>query len=65
MQLIDGAKVKQLRGKMTQRELAAKANITEVTLCKIENGKAKTPRMETVTKLAKALAVEPEVLMRW
>ncbi len=50
---------------MTQRELAAKADITEVTLSNIENGKAKTPRMDTVTKLAAALAVEPGVLMKW
>ncbi len=61
--MIDGAKIKQLRGKMTQRKLAAKADITEVALCRIETGKVKAPKMETVEKLAAALDVEPGALM--
>lgn len=53
-------KLRELREKLflTQVELADKAQVSEITLNRLENGKQK-PRFITIRKLAKALGVEP------
>jgi len=53
-------KLRILREKLflTQPELAAKAEISHITLNRLENGKQK-PSFKTIRKLAKALGVEP------
>ena len=43
---------------LTQVELAEKAQISEITLNRLENKKQK-PSFKTIRKLAKALGVEP------
>jgi transcriptional regulator with XRE-family HTH domain len=54
------AKLREIREKqfLTQVELADKAQISEITLNRLENRKQK-PRFVTIRKLAKALGVEP------
>lgn len=47
----------------TQEGLARKADISFHTLVKIENGGIKNPRIDTVTKLAKALDVKLDDLI--
>jgi DNA-binding XRE family transcriptional regulator len=51
------AKVRREKG-FTQEALARKADISFHTLVKIESGGIKSPRIETVIKLAKALNVK-------
>jgi transcriptional regulator with XRE-family HTH domain len=47
---------------LTQRELAAKAGLTQATVQRIETGATKA-RISTVRKLAAALGVEPRQLI--
>lgn len=49
--------------KLTQEALARKAGISFHTLVKIEGGRIKNPRIETVIKLAKALKVKIDRLV--
>ena len=49
---------------MTQAELADKAEMTESTINRLEQG-VQAPRISTVRKLAKALDVKPEELIDW
>lgn len=60
-----GQKIKKLRNKadLTQDELARKADIPYTTLVKIEIGKVKNPSVETVKKIAIALAVTVDELI--
>lgn len=48
---------------LTQRELAEKAGTTHVAISQIEAGK-RQPRPSMITKLAEALEVKPEDLLR-
>lgn len=48
--------------KLTQAELARRADLTASCVCSIEKGK-NAPRVETWNRLAKALGVEPSELM--
>jgi transcriptional regulator with XRE-family HTH domain len=48
---------------MTQEQLAAKAGLTLVTISQLENGHVE-PRLGTVQRLATALRVQPEALLR-
>lgn len=41
----------------SQRDLAARAGVSQPTICDIENG-YKSPRLDTANKIAAALAVE-------
>ncbi len=50
------AKLRKERG-LTQEGLARKANISYHTLIKLENGRIKNPKIETVLKLAEALNI--------
>ncbi len=47
---------------LTQRELAAKAGLTDVAISRLETGKTR-PRFSTIKKLAAALGVTPAALM--
>ncbi len=51
-----------LRRFLTQRELAAKAGVTQATVHRIESGAARA-RISTVRKLAEALDVAPQKLI--
>jgi XRE family transcriptional regulator, regulator of sulfur utilization len=59
-----GENVRRLRVReaMTQRELAAKAGITETTISRIERDE-REPHMSTIRKLADALGVHPRALV--
>ncbi len=62
---VDPMKLKRLRKDrvFSQRELARLAGLTHATVWKLENGPAEAhPR--TIRKLAEALGVEPEELLR-
>jgi len=48
---------------MTQREVAASANLTVTTLSRIENGKVK-PSLSTIRSLAKVFGIPPQELRR-
>lgn len=60
-----GDKIQKLRieQKMTQEELASKANISYITLVKIEQGKVVNPTVKTIYKIAKALNIKIEALL--
>lgn len=49
--------------KLSQEALARKANISNITLAKIENDMIKDPRLSTLTKLADALEVSLDELV--
>ncbi|MEN6511709.1 MAG: helix-turn-helix transcriptional regulator [Chloroherpetonaceae bacterium] len=61
-----GDKIKQLRNKqgLTQDELARKADFPYTTLTKIESGVVNKPSVQTMAKIAKALGVAIEELIR-
>lgn len=50
--------------KLTQKELAEKAGIDLFTLSKIETGATSNPSIETIIKIAKALDVSVNHLMK-
>ena len=50
------------RAFLTQRELAQRAGLSEVTVNRLEQGK-QTARISTIRKLASALGVVPEELV--
>ena len=60
-----GERIAELREEraLTQVELAERARISPSTLSLIESGKVEHPHVSTIRKLAKALGVEPEILV--
>jgi len=58
--------IKRLRKqlKLSQEELAKKAGITYSTLIKIESGKNDNPTIKTLLKIAKALNVKIDDLLK-
>ncbi len=48
---------------LTQKELAEVAGVAEWTISQIETGHIKSPRMNTLKVLAKALGVHPDSLL--
>ena len=60
----DRARLARLRAQhvLTQKELGARAGLTELTISKIETGQ-QTPRPSTIRKLASALDVKPTDLI--
>lgn len=50
------------RQALSQKELAAKAGVSPVTISRVENG-VDDPQPSTIRKLAKALGVKPADLM--
>ncbi|MBU1923677.1 MAG: helix-turn-helix domain-containing protein [Candidatus Omnitrophica bacterium] len=63
MHLKNLAKIRKEKG-FTQESLARKADISFHTLVKIESGGIKNPRIETVMKLADALSITIDDLIR-
>ncbi|MFH1504119.1 MAG: helix-turn-helix transcriptional regulator [Candidatus Omnitrophota bacterium] len=63
MYLKNLAKIRKEKG-LTQEGLARKADISFHTLVKIENGGIKNPRIETVIKLAGALGISVDCLIK-
>jgi len=53
--MIDGTKVRNLRGPRSQRSVAIAAGLTEATLSRIERGRLRNPSLSTVEALARAL----------
>jgi len=49
---------------LTQEELARKADIPYTTLAKIESGMVSNPRMKTLQKIAKALEISIDELVK-
>jgi len=64
--MIQSTKIKQLREKkgLSQEKLARLANVSNNTMVNIESGKQTNPTIETVSKIAKALGVEIEELLK-
>jgi DNA-binding XRE family transcriptional regulator len=58
--------IKRLRAKlgMTQDDLAKKADIKYTTLMKVESGTVNKPSVQTMAKIAKALGVPIEDLLK-
>ena len=58
--------LKKIRNKKewSQEKLAREANISYQTLIKIERGGIKNPKIETIIKLAKALGVSVDDLLK-
>jgi len=58
--------IKRLRAKldMTQHDLAKKADIKYTTLMKVESGTVNKPSVQTMAKIAKALGVSIEDLIK-
>ncbi|MDD5696387.1 MAG: helix-turn-helix transcriptional regulator [Candidatus Pacebacteria bacterium] len=58
--------IKRLRAKLglTQDDLAKKADIKYTTLMKVESGTVNKPSVQTIAKIAKALGVSIEELIR-
>ena len=58
--------IKRLRAKlgMTQDDLAKKADIKYTTLMKVESGSVNKPSVQTMAKIAKALGVSIESLLK-
>ncbi len=54
-----------MRRALTQKQLAAEAGISYVTVSRMENGSAGPVKPPTLRKLADALGVAPEVLLSW
>lgn len=63
---IDAEKVKTLRSKkmLSLRELQEKSGVTQNNIWKIEQGRTKRPHPSTMRKLATALGVEPQQLLK-
>ena len=53
-----------LAAKLSQEELAKKAGLSRVAISLLENGKSTDAMSSTVVKLAGALNVDPQVLLR-
>lgn len=52
-----GSKIKELRGSKTQEVLAREVGIQPMHLSKIERGRIRSPRFDTLEKIAKVLGV--------
>ena len=57
-------KVFRIQANLTQEELAKKADISRVNIAMLESGKQPTAKSDIIIKLAKALNVDPGVLLR-
>lgn len=59
-----GEKIKSIRleKKLTQKDIALKSEIAEITIRKIESGK-NNPTINTVLKIARALDVNPNIFL--
>jgi DNA-binding Xre family transcriptional regulator len=58
-------KIQRMRKAMTQRELAAAAGVSYVTISRMENEQGGPVKPPTLRKLSTALSVLPEELIEW
>ncbi len=61
-----GRKIKALRLSkgLTQDELARLADVTRVTISKLENGRNPNPDSDTIEALAKAMRLKPAAFLK-
>ena len=66
MENLIGKNIKKLRlkNKLTQEKLAIRADVPYTTLTKIESGVIKKPAVQTMAKIAKALGVIVDDLIK-
>lgn len=50
---------------LTMKELADKVHVSEATISRWESGEIKNMRRDAVANLAKALQINPKILMDW
>ena len=64
---VDGGVLRheRMRRALTQKELAEEAGVSYVTISRMENDSAGPVKPTTLRKLANALGVAPDVLIRW
>ena len=64
--MIESSKIKRLREKLglSQEKLARLADVSNNTIINIEAGKQQNPTIETIKKIAKALDVPIETLIK-
>lgn len=64
--MVESSKIKRLREKLrlSQEKLARLADVSNNTIINIEAGKQQNPTVETLTKIAKALNVPIEDLIK-
>lgn len=64
--MVQSIKIKKLREKLglSQEKLARLADVSNNTIINIESGKQQNPTIETVKKIAKALNVSIEELVK-
>ena len=58
-------RTQRMRKAMTQKELAAAAGVSYITISRIENGQSGPVKPPTLRKLSTALGVLPEELIEW
>jgi len=61
--VVDGHKLRRLRGDLTQGQLAAKSGVSQSHISRLEEGKKPNAKLSTVGKLARALGVPPSTLL--
>ena len=61
---MQGLKKCRIEAGLTQEQLAEKAGISRVTIANIERGSQAFVKSSTIIKLAEALKVDPQVLLR-
>ena len=66
MARISGDRLRKVRDMrlLSQRELAKRAGLSPTTILKLESGRVDKPHPRTIRKLADALEVEPDELVR-
>jgi transcriptional regulator with XRE-family HTH domain len=66
MPRISGDRLRKVRDKrlLSQRELAERAGLSPTTILKLESGRVDEPHPRTIRKLADALEVDPDELVR-
>ena len=66
MPRISGDRLRKVRDKrlLSQRELAERAGLSPTTILKLESGRVDDPHPRTIRKLADALQVDPDELVR-
>lgn len=63
--LAEELKILRAKKRLTQRELAKKSGISEMTIVYLEQNRIESPRYETVIKLAEALGVKAKDLLQY
>lgn len=64
--MVESGKIKKIRGKLglSQEKLASFADVSNNTIINIEAGKQQNPTIDTIKKIAKALNVSIEDLIK-